>query len=144
MVCRGAPLHSADSIGYLIWIFQDIIVGYARGYVAWIHNEDTKGYCRIPEQDNKKDISYGYVSWISIGYNQDITRISYLDTIADNFLGYRTWIVKDIPGYDLDNCVGWQYGYLFWIYTRIQMDMTGYIKISCLDNFSWIRPQFIS
>ncbi len=24
------------------------------------------------------------------------------------------------------------------------MDMTGYIKISCLDIFSWICPQFIS
>ncbi len=24
------------------------------------------------------------------------------------------------------------------------MDMKGYIKISCLDNFSWICPQFIS
>ncbi len=56
VVCRSAPLHSADSIGYLSWIFQDIIVGYESGDVAWIQNEDIKGYCRIPVRDNTKDI----------------------------------------------------------------------------------------
>jgi hypothetical protein len=71
VVCRGEPLHIADSIGYLIWIFQDIIVtvGYANGDVARIHNKDTTEYCRITGRDNTKDIEYGYVSWISIGYN---------------------------------------------------------------------------
>ena len=74
----------------------------------------------------------------------DITRISQFDIIVDGFPGYKKWIMKDIPRYKLDNCVEQQYGYLLWIYNRIQIDMTGYIKIFCLDIFSWICPQFIS
>jgi hypothetical protein len=35
VVCSGAPLHTEDPIGYLIWIFQDIMVGYANGDVVW-------------------------------------------------------------------------------------------------------------
>jgi hypothetical protein len=56
MVSSGALLHTADPIRYLIWIFQNIKVGYANGDVAWTQNEDTKGYFRITRRDNTKDI----------------------------------------------------------------------------------------
>ncbi len=58
VVCSGTLLHTVNPIGYLIWIFQDIKVGYhdANGDVAWIQNEDANGYFRVTGRDNTKDI----------------------------------------------------------------------------------------
>jgi hypothetical protein len=51
-----APLPWYAAAHYLIWIFQDIKVGYANGDVAWKQNEDTRGYFRITGRDYTKDI----------------------------------------------------------------------------------------